>query len=94
MLHPKKKVDERYPNMGPQDRLDDLLVVSRGKNAIKSREQNVIFVCHDDFPNNMLYTSEPFAKVTKEGPESEFFTSNISVPPPLQEESKDEENDE
>eukprot|EP00957_Ditylum_brightwellii_P132842 10130197-Ditylum_brightwellii.AAC.1 len=58
MLHPKKKVTGKYPNMGPQDRLDDLLVVSRGKKAIKSKEQNVIFVCHDDFPNNTLYISE------------------------------------
>eukprot|EP00957_Ditylum_brightwellii_P009694 730668-Ditylum_brightwellii.AAC.1 len=94
MLHPKKKVAEKYPNMGPQDRLDDLLVFSRGKKAIKSREQNIIFVHHDDSPNDMLYTSERFAKVTKKGPESEFFTSNISVPPPSQEESKDEENEE
>eukprot|EP00957_Ditylum_brightwellii_P205360 15343535-Ditylum_brightwellii.AAC.1 len=68
MLHPKKKVTEKCPHMGPQDRLDDLLVVSRGKEAIKSREQNVIFVHHDDFPNDMLYTSEQFAKVAKEGP--------------------------
>eukprot|EP00957_Ditylum_brightwellii_P016464 1237428-Ditylum_brightwellii.AAC.1 len=80
--------------MGPQDRLDDLLVVCGGKKAIKSRRQNVIFICHDDFPTNMLYTSEQFAKVTKEGPESEFFASNISVPPPPQEGSKDEENEE
>eukprot|EP00957_Ditylum_brightwellii_P086672 6595382-Ditylum_brightwellii.AAC.1 len=94
MLHPKKKVAKKYPNMGPQDRLDDLLVVSRGKKAIKSREQNVIFVCHDDFPNNMLCTLEWFAKVTKKGPELEFFISNISVPPPPQEKSKDEKNEE
>eukprot|EP00957_Ditylum_brightwellii_P058647 4447880-Ditylum_brightwellii.AAC.1 len=58
MLHQKKKVAKKYPNMGHQDRLDDLLVVSREKKAIKSRKQSVIFVCHDDFPNNMLYTSE------------------------------------
>eukprot|EP00957_Ditylum_brightwellii_P105030 8005404-Ditylum_brightwellii.AAC.1 len=80
--------------MEPQDRLDGLLVVSRGKRAIKSREQNNILIHHDDFPNNMLYVSEWFAKVTKEGLESEFFTFNISVPLSPQEESNDEENEE
>eukprot|EP00957_Ditylum_brightwellii_P084489 6424940-Ditylum_brightwellii.AAC.1 len=54
LRHQEKKISEKYPNIGPQNCLQDLVVVNRDKKAIKSKETDFIFFHHDGFPNEML----------------------------------------
>eukprot|EP00957_Ditylum_brightwellii_P164730 12542157-Ditylum_brightwellii.AAC.1 len=94
LLHPKKKISKKYTNIHPHDRLKDLLVVSRCQKKVKTRLQDVIFFCHNNFPNDMLYVSERFVKVVKEGPEEEFFSQEPRPPTPNVEENTAEEEQE
>eukprot|EP00957_Ditylum_brightwellii_P153988 11720655-Ditylum_brightwellii.AAC.1 len=82
LLHPQKKISKKYANIDPYDRLEDLLVVSRGQKKVKIRLQDAIFFYHDNFLNGMLYVSEQFVKVVKGGPEEEFFCQEPSPPTP------------
>eukprot|EP00957_Ditylum_brightwellii_P121382 9256698-Ditylum_brightwellii.AAC.1 len=77
LLHPKKIISTKYANIAPQERLYDLLVIKKGVKTIKSKDTNIIFFCHNDFPNQMLYVADQFCKVVKEGPEEEMFGKNF-----------------
>eukprot|EP00957_Ditylum_brightwellii_P024483 1847852-Ditylum_brightwellii.AAC.1 len=71
LLRPKKVISKEYANIALQEHLDDLLVIKKGFKSIKSKDTTVIFFCHDDFLNQMLYVADWFCKVLKEGPEEE-----------------------
>eukprot|EP00957_Ditylum_brightwellii_P168022 12790851-Ditylum_brightwellii.AAC.1 len=94
LLQPKKKISKKYAIIDPHERVEDLLVVSRGQRKVKTRLQDVVFFCHNNFPNDMLYVSEQFFKVLKEGPEEEFFSQELRTPTPNVEENTTEEEQE
>ena len=60
LLHPKKVIGDMYAKIGPQDRLNDLVVVRKGTKPIKSNPTTVIFFRHYNFPNNYIYISERY----------------------------------
>ena len=42
-LHPKKVIGDRYASIGPQERINDLVVVRKGTKPIKFKPATVIF---------------------------------------------------
>lgn len=75
MLHPAKKINDKYPNKQFHDRLDDLLVIGRDERRVHGKNQNVILFRHIDFGEDdvVLYCAPRFAKVTVEGPQEQIF---------------------
>ena len=72
-LHPKKVIGDRYASIGPQERINDLVVVRKGTKPIKSKPKTVIFFCHYGFPNNYIYILERYYKFLKGGKEADLF---------------------
>eukprot|EP00957_Ditylum_brightwellii_P082590 6279851-Ditylum_brightwellii.AAC.1 len=58
LLHPKKVISKKYGNIAPQERLDGLLVLKKGVKAIQSKDTTIIFFCHNDFLNQILYMAD------------------------------------
>ena len=92
-MHPRPLICEKYPNSTAQDRLDELLVIKKEVKKIKGSEKICIVFRHNDFENQELYCSEPYAKVIAEGNEVDFFTG-VTVETEREIDALDNENEE
>jgi len=63
-LHPSKLVDEKYPNMRGDHKVNGLLEIRRESKTVRRKEQMCIIFRHDDFPNKELHAVERWVKVT------------------------------
>lgn len=92
MLHPSEVIRNRFPNMDPALRLQDLVMVGEGTRRINRREQGAYLMRHDDFPNVTFHCVKRFVRVDTEGAPEHFFTNNQDET--NAEENKDEEEEE
>ena len=63
-LHPKRLVQEHYPNAPANQRLEEFEVLRVGKKVINKIEREVVMVSHNVFNHNVLYCCVKYAKVT------------------------------
>jgi hypothetical protein len=66
MLHPRKRVSERFPNAAKTDKLTGLIVQSKEVRKIAGREQECVLFRHDDFDDEILYCAVRWVVVTTE----------------------------
>lgn len=52
-------------------------MIGRGEKVVRRKQQMCIIFRHGSFENVELYAVERYCSITKEGPESEFFTDEI-----------------
>lgn len=78
-LHPAKRVDDQYPNREDSGELDGLLVLRKDTKRVKKKDQGVVVMRHEDFPNEELYCVERWCKVITEGPEASLFDLPVAV---------------
>ena len=88
LLHTKKIIGDKYSNIGPQERLNDMVMDRKGTKPIKSNPTTVIFFLLWFPKRKNIYISERYCKVLNEGEEANLFDEYI--PPPPQEGSKSE----
>ena len=70
-LHPSKYVAEKFPNMGAQDRLEDLIATRREHFIDKGKRITRTFFTHADHPGTEFSSS--YLIVREEGDPSELF---------------------
>ena len=76
-IHPSEFIRERFKNPKKGEKLEDCLVIGRGEKVVRRKQQMCIIFRHGSFENVELYAVERYCSITKEGPESEFFTDEI-----------------
>ena len=63
--HLKEFKGDMYANIGPHERINDLVMVIKVTKTIKWKPKTVIFFRHNDIPNDSIYISEKYCKVLK-----------------------------
>ena len=72
-IHPSAEIRAKYTNPSKGERLCDCLVIKKGKKVVNRKEQDVIFFCHDDFPNIDLYAVNRYISIVEEGWSTDYF---------------------
>ena len=72
-LHPRMQIVTQFPNAKYVDRLEGLVSQSREIKKVNHRDQTVIVFRHDDFPNELVYCNERYAKVVECGAQCDYF---------------------
>lgn len=81
-LHPKKLIHDKYLNIVANARLTGGVVLRQEVKKVCRVDQLCTVFTHEDFPNEELHVVARWAKVDKEGPESELFnplTDGVAV---------------
>ena len=76
-IHPSELIRDKFKNPKKGEKLDDCLVIGRGEKVVSRKHQQCIIFRHGSFENVELYAVARYCSITKEGPESEFFTDEI-----------------
>jgi hypothetical protein len=74
-VHPSQYVRDRYPNMLPQQKLENCIVTGKEPRRIRGNMQDAVIFRHDDFPDKELYCVIRWFKVTEEGPADKVFAA-------------------
>ena len=72
-LHPRINLVTQYPNAKFVDCLEGLISQSREIKKLNHRDHTVIVFRHNDFPNQMVYCNEHYAKVVECEAECDYF---------------------
>ena len=71
-LHPRKDIQDKYPNATAQQRLSDLLVIGKATKKVTRRDQEVTMFRHSNFEGKELYIVHRWVTVEEESPDSRF----------------------
>lgn len=83
LLYPSNIVSEKFPMMGLQERLDNLIMVKEDKVNCQGWVTEIIFFTSITFPGESLFVTPTFMKVAKGGDPLQFFAP-WSIPQPTQ----------
>ena len=72
-LHPRRLIQETFPNATAQERLSDLLAIGKEVKKVNRRDQDCITFRHEKFENEIVHAVVRWVKVDEEGPDSQFF---------------------
>ena len=73
-IHPKRKVERKYPNFDKrEDKLEGFVMIREGIARTSGQNRNVYFFTHIDFETEELYCCRGFSKITKEGSQEGLF---------------------
>jgi Transposase IS4 len=83
MLHPRKEIIMRFPNMNKHKRFDNMILLREEKRIIAKKEQICYIMQSDDVMNDdehvEVYACRRYVSIELEGPREGFFTNNIDI---------------
>eukprot|EP00957_Ditylum_brightwellii_P006615 501857-Ditylum_brightwellii.AAC.1 len=72
-LHPRKFVDEKYPNATHHEHLDGLIAFRRETCTVNHQQKQDVVFHHKDFETQEIYVMEHYSKVLEEGSKVHIF---------------------